>query len=603
MTSLEATVMPDRPVEPAGGVGDRPRVFHLVMQAWGPAYCRMLTETCLPALLAPGNIPALAAEWPAKFIIFTRDQDIRRITDSPSYARLAAILPVEFKTIDEELRVNKYAALTMIHHRVLGTAWYEQAAVVWLVPDAIWSDGSLRTVSRAAAAGKRAVMQPALRVVKDDAMPAVKALLGAPGFDGFAARDLARLALDHMHPYYRACYWNEPLFNTSPALVFWPVGNEGVAARGFHLHPLMLFPSKPVRAFNSTFDDDLPLLACPDVTSIHIVTDSDDAFHIDLTDDDWCELIPRRAGYGSVFRLLQFALSAANLHHRKFAESAIRIHAVECSDAWAAAVKESDRAIAWLRFWIVLAGMARLPIELAFGHRRSTYLSGRPVQWKDKTSTFKPARAFFWLRRQAYLFACGWVFGRTVACQQAGLDPWGERRWIERMLEFYYQRVFQPYIYPLLLWIDAVLRWCSDWWKLKKKRARSRRRHLRVGAEKFRARQILLARDRLKKRRKALRLAWNASWLASALAAATRRTSQARKRSALRIRRARSTVKHGLDLRGRRRKLQRALNPRPFVRSAERAGSKALRQSSRTVRKGYQRIRGIAAWVIRPARR
>ena len=594
MTSLEATVMPVRPVEPAGGVGDRPRVFHLVMQVWGPAYCRMLTETCLPALLAPGNIPALVAEWPAKFIIFTRDQDIRRITDSPSYARLAAILPVEFKTIDEELRVNKYAALTMIHHRVLGTAWYEQAAVVWLVPDAIWSDGSLRTVSRAAAAGKRAVMQPALRVVKDDAMPAVKEMLNTPGFDGFAPRDLVRLALDHMHPYYRACYWNEPLFNTNPALVFWPVGNEGVVARGFHLHPLMLFPSRPVRAFNSTFDDDLPLLACPDIQSIHVVSDSDEAFHIDLTEDDWCEVIPRRAGYGSVFRLLRFAMSAANLHHREFAKRSIRIHAVECSGAWAEAGRESDRAIAWLRLWIAVAGMARLPLELAFGHLRSAYLTGRPVQWKDKASAFTPARAFFWLRRQAYLFACGWVFGRTVACRLVGLDPWRERRWIERMLEFYFQRIFQPYIAPVLLWF-------INWWGLKRKRARNRLRWFRGRVEKGSDRIVRLARHRLQKRLNAVRRAWGTSGLASSLAMATKRTKEARKRGIVRVRRTRATLKHGLDLRGRRRRLQRALNPRPIVRSAERAGIRALKQSSRTVRQGYRRFRAMVVRIIRAA--
>ena len=555
----------------------------------------MLTETCLPALLAPGNIPALTAEWPARFIIYTRAEDIHRITDSPNYARLAAVLPVEFKTIDAELLADKYSALTRIHHGVLGTALYEHAAIVWLVPDAIWGDGSLRTVSRAAAAGKRAVMQPALRVVKDDAMPVVRDLLAGRECDGFKPRDLVRIAIGHMHPYYRACYWNDPQFNTNPPLVFWGVGDEGVLARGFHLHPLMLFPSKQVHAFTSTFDDDLPLLVCPDLEAIHVVTDSDDAFHIDLTEEDWCKMIPRRTAPATAFFLSRFALQATNLHHRQFARTPIRIHAVECSEAWREAERDSHVAVMWMRFWIAVSGVARLPVELAFGHLRSRYLSGRPVHWKDRTAASRPGRIYYWMRRQAYMCACGWVFGHNVACRRVGLDPWRERRWGAKLLEFYFQRIFLPFIAPVLLW------WIN-WWGLKKKRARNRLRWLRGRTAKTADRQVRLARHRLDKGRRAVLRAWGASGFAGSLAVLTKEVLDARERSAARVGRVRSSLRQGLDLRGPRRTLRRALSPRSLVRTAERTGSKVVKHWSRTVRRAYRRARGLAAGLIHPGR-
>ena len=451
-----------------------PAVFHLVMQVWGPSYCRMFTDICLPALLSPGNIPALVAEWPARFIIYTRDLDVSRIKASPSYARLASLLPVDFKTVDEELHVNKYSALTQIHHRVLGLAQYERAAIVWLVPDAIWSDGSLRTVSRAAAAGKRAVMQPALRVVKERVLAHLTRRAGEPQFDGFPAGELVQLSLDHMHPYYRTCYWDTPQFNRNPALIFWRVGTEGVLARGFHLHPLMLFPSRQVRDFTSTFDDDLPLLACPDYRDFHIIEDSDDGFHIDLTEEDWCEEIPVRRGRGSAFFLSLFALRSTNLHHRRFVRHPVRIHAGDCSPAWDEVQRESGRTIAAMRVWIALAGVARLPLELAFGHLRAFYRSGKPVRWTNKVSTSKPLNALLWVRRRAYLSACGWVFGNTVACVRVGLDPWHERPvshrwmegWMEEFISFYWGRVYAPYVAPAYL---GVIDLRSRWRKSKKR--------------------------------------------------------------------------------------------------------------------------------------
>lgn len=482
------------------------------MQVWGKTYCDALTELCLPALLSPGNIPALVAEWPARFILYTREQDIPQITAAESYQRLAAILPVEFKTIDEQLKGSKYLALTRIHQRVLGAAAYGHAAIVWLVPDAIWGDGSLRTVSRAAAAGKRAVMQPAIRVLKDEALAAVSRRVGEPGFTGFESRELVSLALDHMHPYYRSCYVDAPKFNRNPALVFWPVGTEGLLARGFHLHPLMLFPSRTVANFTSTFDDDLPLLACPDYRDFHVVEDSDEAFHIDLTEADWCRLIPLRRRRGSAFFIARWALRAANLHHRRFIRHRIRIHAVDCSPAWQPVERRSDRLVARARAWIALHGIARLPFELLFGQRRGPFRAGLQVVPGQTHGRSRPARALDWCRRKAYLFACGWVFGHMVACGRMGWDP---RGWVEKLVAVYFTHVYLPYwdyrravetqvAHARLALINQRSRW-RKWYARRKKRTRGFLRRSYWRLTKTVDRRVRLARDRIQSARRVLR--------------------------------------------------------------------------------------------------
>ena len=48
-----------------------PKAAKLLLCVWGYSYVRQFLECGLPTLLAPGNVPALAAALPTEFIVLT----------------------------------------------------------------------------------------------------------------------------------------------------------------------------------------------------------------------------------------------------------------------------------------------------------------------------------------------------------------------------------------------------------------------------------------------------------------------------------------------------------------------------------------------------
>ncbi len=461
-----------------------PAAYHLIMQVWGELYTRLLTDVCLPALLAPGNIPALAADRPTVFRIFTTEPDMARFRASPAYAELLRYATVEFNSLDAAPDGDKYAAMTDIHRHIVRDAADRNLALIWLVPDSIWADGSLQTVVRAVAAGKRAVMQSAVKVNRSMALPYFEERLAGQPAVAVGAREIVQVALDHMHRHYRAWFWDAPKFSRNPANVYWRVDDTGFVLRGFHLHPLMLHPERAVTDFISTFDDDLPLLACPSFEHIYVAADSDEAFHVDLADEDWSpeELaVPRRSAYN----IAMWAAGATNLHHRRLLQSRIRVHAGAMDEpAWQAVELQSDAVVRRVRRWLALWAACARPLEWVFGLSRTELLDTaaaeglsprmhpQPPAWYSAlvsgaralhlTRTEKALTGVHWFAVRHTLFA---VFGKNVV--RKGLH-------LERRLILVFRRRVRTYWWRTL--------WPAIWKQYKRGAlfAKRRRRDIRV---------------------------------------------------------------------------------------------------------------------------
>jgi hypothetical protein len=77
------------------------------------------------------------------------------------------------------------------------------------------------------------------------------------------------VALTMMHHY------DAPGIDLKPEEVFWRVGNEGLVARCFHIHPNLVNPRVLNAPFTTTVDDDYLRAACPDPGDEYIIADSD----------------------------------------------------------------------------------------------------------------------------------------------------------------------------------------------------------------------------------------------------------------------------------------------------------------------------------------
>ena len=463
-----------------------PTAFHVVALVWGNEYIDPFLELSLPSLLAPGNIPSLGAVAPVVFKFFTQAADVPRLTADPTVEALRKVAEVRFETVDNLIKSDKYAVMRTCHREALQDAYLVRAAVVFVVPDAVQSDGSFATVAKVVQAGKRVVMVPSLRVVKESAAAQLRRrYMPTPGEPVVAsARELVRLGMSHMHPDCRTRFWDRKDFTPNPVTVQWKVNNDGFILRGFHLHPLLSFPTHPSVHALSTLDDDLLLLACPDYNLFHVVEDSDDGFFVDLSPLPQESLAPvdakfrkKHHGYVSdaywhpqktkdrpntVWRMARMSPEFTNLHHRRLFLHPMRVHAREISgrdiDAYHR-VKEQSEAVA-LGVWIFLT------LKRGRGAFRRTIFSGisqrsvlrhsieRGLSWElfDKQAPWwlglgllrrlgrkrlvsRLARA----RRTAFIEQSATVFGLRVA--ERGL------RFRRRLRKYWHRKIY--YRYPV----------------------------------------------------------------------------------------------------------------------------------------------------------
>ena len=68
----------------------------LIIPLWGSVYAEKLTSMTLPALLAPGNLPALAAMFDVELVLVTESKLIDYIRRARSFQRLTTICEVKF---------------------------------------------------------------------------------------------------------------------------------------------------------------------------------------------------------------------------------------------------------------------------------------------------------------------------------------------------------------------------------------------------------------------------------------------------------------------------------------------------------------------------
>src|SRR5579872_3530498 len=92
----------------------------VLLAVWGERYINDFLELGLPCLLAPGNIPALAAEYPMRFAFLTRADNISVFNGHPAIQKLRTYCEIEYITIDDLITVGNYSTtLTLSFDRAI----------------------------------------------------------------------------------------------------------------------------------------------------------------------------------------------------------------------------------------------------------------------------------------------------------------------------------------------------------------------------------------------------------------------------------------------------------------------------------------------------
>jgi SAM-dependent methyltransferase len=336
---------------------------------WGREYTQLYLDLVIPAQLAEGNLPAFRNESQSKYIIYTTAKDAETIRAATSFKSLSSIICTVIEIIDEEIKVP-HDTMSNCFRRGIIAAEQVGAAMIFLTPDLVFADGSFATLKRLTEQGFDAVFVPGLRTLKHGVFLALKSKQNGGPAIAVPPRDLMRIALDNLHPIAHLSWWEEGETDMVCANLYWRAGTEGIVARCFHLHPLLIRPQRKNSRFFGTVDDDYFCAACPDESRDYVVTDSDELLAIELSDTSrvFTTGIPKRSVAGAAL----WAERSANRRHRKLFDATLRMHTgIRDAAAWERAEEKARTAAVAIQtrlnrptWQLILAGDPALPTRV-----------------------------------------------------------------------------------------------------------------------------------------------------------------------------------------------------------------------------------------------
>jgi hypothetical protein len=315
-------------------------VFHAITHVWGREYLDVFLNRCIPNQLAPGNVPALPAG--SRYRILTSSVHVDEVQAHPMVQALQRVIAVDIVAVEaldrKPGKARGHELMIACHRQAVADAMQAEAALIFLSADFVFSDGSLASIVRRQRAGYRAIVNTGLRLAKESFLHAIDQS-GVP-LGAIPARELVRMALPHLHPHTRSLFADARAFSVLPVAVYWGVGDEGLAARCLHLHPLMVDPLSPILP-KATIDGRYLSRVCPDASRVHVVTDSDEIQMFELTPAKR-GVVPTSGRGASVWRTAAVASTCDELQLGYWRQHVIRIHADDFDERWTAASAASD---------------------------------------------------------------------------------------------------------------------------------------------------------------------------------------------------------------------------------------------------------------------
>jgi 2-polyprenyl-3-methyl-5-hydroxy-6-metoxy-1,4-benzoquinol methylase len=258
----------------------------LMVPVWGYRHVRQFLETSLPTLLAPGNIPALAADLDCEFIILTSEEDRDYVREHAGFKRLSQVCRTEIRLIDHLITDGNHSTTITIAYtevvRSVGAAMVD-TCFFFLVSDYIVADGSLGNALERMKRGASAVVVGNFQVDEGEASPWLREKLRTDRFSlSLTPRELMRWALKHLHPTTVANTVNIPLsHNSHTNRLFWRLDGTTVLGRFYLMHMLCVRPEHTDFHIGASCDYSFIPEMCPS-GNVDFIADSDDYLVVEM---------------------------------------------------------------------------------------------------------------------------------------------------------------------------------------------------------------------------------------------------------------------------------------------------------------------------------
>jgi hypothetical protein len=272
------------------------RPFYFIVVFWGEKYRRFFETLCLPSLLAPANVPVLAAVPESKLLIATSKPDWAALQALPLFRKLRAYIEPVFI----ELGFPGPDDLVQLHmskgHKAGAERGYrDKANSVFLAPDLVLSNGTIRTLVDRAARGRKAVLAPALRFDMDQCVEEFRArgLMRENEPLVLPPRTLAAIACKGLHSEFHRFDWDAPHFCNFPIAILVRLPNGDIITHSASWAIVMANFSELGHLNLDSLDDNTidrhfmfdHLHPIRETDKLEMITDSDDILFVSMTSE------------------------------------------------------------------------------------------------------------------------------------------------------------------------------------------------------------------------------------------------------------------------------------------------------------------------------
>lgn len=327
----------------------------IIIPVWGDRYVEDLLALTIPALLAPGNLPAFADSFDCELVIVTETRLFERIARADVTAIVTRFASIRLVAVDDLL--SSWYGITLTYALVRGFVDLGEAMtethLLFLNADFIVADGSYRRLAEKIKEGARLVVSPSYCMNLEGTVDALMHRRDREaGTLAMPPRELAGLILDNRHNTIRAKTVNQQLFRIHRYdQLYWYVDERTLLCRQMPIAVIYMRPERVLTEMPTFWDYGVISEYCPDATPV-VLGDSDDFLMAELrSQGTFRELLG--LGWPTVEEIAEDLSSFTTQDHRDYGRYPLRLHAGAAPPNIAAAEREfatfSDRIYAAMK--------------------------------------------------------------------------------------------------------------------------------------------------------------------------------------------------------------------------------------------------------------
>jgi hypothetical protein len=259
----------------------------IIVPVWGEKYIARFGAACLPALLAPGNLPHLSQHFDCELVVITERHLFDAVRALEQVKRAQRWCALRLVAMDDVLSHPRYYGYTLTHCLYRGFVDLGDAARdVWCVfvnADFILADGSYRALAERMLAGERIVLAPSYCAVEERVRPALEARMAAEnGILALPKREMAGLIIDHRHFTIRAKTINSRMYRIDHVdQLYYLADNDTLLGRQIPIAIVAFRPERVPAEPVAFWDYGVISEICP-TSKLCVLGDSDDFLMMEL---------------------------------------------------------------------------------------------------------------------------------------------------------------------------------------------------------------------------------------------------------------------------------------------------------------------------------